>query len=242
MPAAFITAIGTDIGKTYVTAGLARCLIQRGRKVAVLKPVVSGFAANGWQASDPSVLLAAIGVTPSLAAVEAIAPWRWAPPVSPDMAARRSGTTLDFAALSAFCRDAIAKAEDMLLIEGIGGLMVPLTAQATVLDLIAALQLAPILVAGTYVGSLSHTLTALEVLQRRGLGVAAIVLNESPGSAAAPEETAASLKNFVKATPLISLRHDATRTDAAKADVANADETKLNASSFSHLADLVAAL
>lgn len=228
MPAVFVTATGTEIGKTYVTVGLARCLRQRGRKVAVLKPVVSGFDPQAAAASDPAVLLEAVGETPSLAAINSISPWRFTAPLSPDMAARRAGVAIDFAALVAFCREAAAHAEDVLLIEGIGGLMVPLDASSTVLDLIEALRIAPILVAGTYVGSLSHTLTALETMQRRGIGIGALVLNETPGSAASPDETAASLQNFCKATSILILKRGAAQVDA-----------NANAASFGKLTDLV---
>jgi dethiobiotin synthetase len=225
MPAAFITATGTDIGKTFVTAGLARGLREKGHRVAVRKPVVTGFDAKAWAGSDPAVLLEAIGETPSLAAIEKIAPYRFVPPLSPDMAARRDGTAIDFADLVAFCRKSLAEAEDVLLFEGIGGLMVPLTERHTVADLIAALKIPMILVTGSYVGSLSHTLTALEVAQHRGLPIAAVVVNESAGSAASPEETAGSLHAFFKAATLFIVRHDA---------------PKVNADCFDALANLVA--
>jgi dethiobiotin synthetase len=215
MPAVFVTATGTEIGKTYVTAGLARCLRGRGRKVAILKPIVSGFEEQDWQASDPAILLEALGETPSLAAINSIAPWRFKAPLSPDMAAAQEGKTIDFAALVSFCRNALASAEDVLLIEGIGGVMVPLTAEASVLDLLEALDIAPILVAGTYVGTLSHTLTALEAIERRGINLCALVLNETPGSVAALEATAASLQHFYKAGPIVILKRDAANANTA---------------------------
>lgn len=222
MPAAFITATGTEIGKTYVTAGLAALLHRRGRKVGVLKPVVSGFDRQAWAGSDPALLLEAIGGTQSLAAIESIAPWRFVPPLSPDMAARQAGGAIDFSALAAFCRKAIEEAQDALLIEGIGGLMVPLTGEKTVLDLIAALAIRPVLVTGTYVGSLSHTLTALEVLQKRGMATPAIVLNETPDSAASPQATAASLRGFFKEGTIVILkRADPSANEAALAELAN---------------------
>lgn len=215
MPAVFVTATGTEIGKTFVTAGLAAHLRRQGRKVAVIKPVVSGFDPKAAATSDPALLLEAVGQElgqelgqePCLAAgIAAIAPWRFVAPLSPDMAARREGGAIDFVALVGFCRRAAETAEDVLLIEGIGGLMVPLTAAATVLDLVEALRIAPILVAGTYVGSLSHTLSALEVLKRRFMNLGALVLNETLGSAASPEETSESLRNFCGGTPVLTLR------------------------------------
>src|SRR5262245_55446687 len=104
MGALFITATGTDIGKTFVTAGLIRHLRESGRSVEALKPVVSGFEETNAAASDPAVLLAALGRP--MSDMESIAPWRFKTPLSPDMAAAREGRALDFAALVAFCRDA----------------------------------------------------------------------------------------------------------------------------------------
>lgn len=205
MSAVFITATGTDIGKTYVTAGLALCLRERGRRVSVFKPVCSGFDRHNASTSDPAQLLRAIGVEPHLAAIETIAPWRFAAPLSPDMAAEREGRAIDFAALQGFCEKA-AETADVVLIEGIGGLMVPLTAHKTIADLVAALAMPALLVTGTYVGSLSHTLTALDVMRMRGIGLAGLVVNETPGSAASLEETCATLRNFAPNVPMFGLR------------------------------------
>lgn len=215
MPAVFVTATGTDIGKTFVGAGLARALRDKGRKVAVIKPVVSGFNPQAWAQSDPALLLEAAGEIPSLARIEAIAPWRFEAPLSPDMAAQRESKSIDFAALVSFCRSEAKKAEDVFMIEGIGGLMVPFTPDATVLDLVAALGIKPLVVAGTYVGSLSHTLTALAVLGQRALRPLALVLNESPQSAASPEETAASLRDFHPDLGIVILRRDSAPENAA---------------------------
>ncbi len=179
MSALFITATGTDIGKTYVAAGLIAALRRRGRRVVALKPVVSGFDVQNFSASDPAVLLAACGQKPELDAIAKISPWRFAAPISPDQAAAQEGRTIDVAAVSGFCTDAIAAAEDVVIIEGIGGLMVPLDAKHTIGDLIGAVDIPLLLVAGTYLGSLSHTLTAIEVAEKRGLKIASLVLNET---------------------------------------------------------------
>ena len=89
MPAVFVTATGTDIGKTFVTVGLARALRERGRKVAVIKPVMTGFDRKAWAENDPALLLEAAGEIPNLARIEAIVPWRFGAPLSPTW--RRDG-------------------------------------------------------------------------------------------------------------------------------------------------------
>ncbi len=204
MPAVFITATGTEIGKTFVAAGLISCLRRRGREVGALKPVVSGFDPDQASASDPGLLLSALERKAAAADIAAITPWRFLAPLSPDMAARQEGKTIDFAALVGFCRTAIQTAKDVLVIEGIGGLMVPLDARSTVLDLIEALQIPVILVAGTYLGTLSHVLSALEVATMRGIDIAALVLNETPNSSVPIAATRASLRNFCD-MPIITL-------------------------------------
>src|SRR4029079_3234270 len=138
MSAIFITATGTDIGKTFVAAGLIRHWRAAGRSVEASKPVLTGFDPAAAAASDPGVLLAALGRPVTPAEIERIAPWRFAAPLSPDMAARHENRAIDFEARVNFSLDTIASSKDKLLIEGIGGVMVPLDDSHTVLDWMAA--------------------------------------------------------------------------------------------------------
>jgi dethiobiotin synthetase len=205
MSAVFITATGTDIGKTFVAAGLIRHWRAARRTVEALKPVATGYDPANATAGDPGVLLAALGrpVTPT--EIKRIAPWRFAAPLSPDMAARRENRAIDFDALVKFTRSAIAGAKDTLLIEGIGGVMVPLDDSHTVLDWMAAVNIPVVLVAGSYLGSLSHTLTSLDALRRRHLVIKALVVNETPGSTVPMADTVTTLKHFAGATPIVPL-------------------------------------
>src|ERR1700681_2837582 len=106
MSAIFISATGTDIGKTFVTCGLIGALQARGRKVAALKPIMSGF--DPAATSDAGLLLAGLGRPVTAEEISRMSPWRFAAPLAPDMAAAREGRTIDVAAVVAFCRDAIA--------------------------------------------------------------------------------------------------------------------------------------
>jgi len=205
MSAIFVTAAGTDIGKTFVTCGLIRALQARGRKVAALKPIVSGFAPAAAEGSDSGLLLAALGRPVTIETIAQVSPWRFAAALSPDMAAAREGRTIDLAALVGFCRDAIATRDGALLIEGVGGVMTPLDARHTVLDWMAALDIPIVLVAGSYLGAISHTLTALEVVRRRGLAVACLVISESQGSPVPLEETRATVARFASAIEVVTL-------------------------------------
>ncbi|HXW48554.1 MAG TPA: dethiobiotin synthase, partial [Xanthobacteraceae bacterium] len=150
MTAIFITATGTDVGKTFVGASLIRHLRQMGRIVEAIKPVVSGFDPDRPEASDPGILLQALDLPVTPQEIERISPWRFRAAVSPDLAAQREGRRIDVDAVISYCQDVVERRQDILLIEGIGGIMVPLDEQRTVLDVMMALQLPLILVAGSY--------------------------------------------------------------------------------------------
>jgi dethiobiotin synthetase len=199
MTALFVTATGTDIGKTFVTAGLIRALRRAGRAVDAAKPVISGFTTETIGASDTGILLSALGRDLNPQEAERFSPWRFTAPLSPDMAAEAEGTAIDFDALITDSRGRIAACHDVLLIEGVGGVMVPLDHTHTVLDWMAALGLPVLLAAGSYLGTISHTLSALDVLARRGLQVTALVVSETPGSTVGFDATIATLRRFVPA-------------------------------------------
>jgi dethiobiotin synthetase len=192
----FVTATGTDVGKTFVTRGLIGALRAGGRQVAALKPIVTGFEPAEAEGSDSGLLLAALGrpVTPET--VAQVSPWRFAAPLAPDMAAAREGRQVDYGAMLNFCRSAIAENRDALLIEGLGGVMSPVHPEHTVLDWAAALDLPLILVAGSYLGTISHTLTALDAITRRGLSAAMLVVSETPGSPVRLDETCEAIARF----------------------------------------------
>jgi dethiobiotin synthetase len=209
--AIFITATGTDVGKTFVAASLIRHFRQMGRSVDAIKPVVSGFDPEHAAASDPGVLLHALGLPATLAEIDRISPWRFRAALSPDLAARREGRSIDVDAVVTFCQNAVQQRRDILLIEGVGGVMVPLDGERTVLDVMMALQLPLILVTGSYLGTISHTLTALDALFQRRLKVMATIVSETPGSAVPLDDTVAAIGRFV--APVIGLPRQESRPD-----------------------------
>ena len=198
----FVTGSGTGVGKTLVTAALGHQLIRAGRTVRAVKPVISGYTQAAHGESDTAVLLDSIGSDPSPDAIDRMSPFRFEAPLSPDMAAAREGRRLDFEALLRFCRDAAAGPEDILLIEGVGGVMVPLTRDRTVLDWIDAVVAPCLLVVGSYLGTISHTLTAVEALRRRRAPIAGLVISESEASPVPPEETCATIQRFLPAVKI----------------------------------------
>ena len=205
MAAYFVTSTGTDIGKTFVTAGLIRYLRESNQPVAALKPVVSGYDSSVVETSDPAVLLAALGREVTANEIERIAPWRFRAPLSPDLAAAREGRSIAFDELVAFSRAAIDGTTGLVFIEGVGGIMVPIDARRTVLDWMAALKIPLLLVVGGYLGTISHTLTALDVLAQRKLTIAAIIVSENERDTVALDDTVASIARFAGGVEVVGL-------------------------------------
>ncbi|WP_293681343.1 dethiobiotin synthase [uncultured Phenylobacterium sp.] len=204
--AVFIAGAHTDIGKTHVACALLEAARAEGRSVEALKPVVSGFDDADWSASDPGRLLAALGCPLDATALEAMSPWRFTAPLAPPMAARREGRTLMLGEVAAFCRARLAATNaDLVLVEGVGGLMSPIAEDATGLQLMTALGLPALLVGGSYLGGISHTLTALEAARAHGVTVAVVVISQS-GDAEAPDfgDTLADVRRFAGGLPVIA--------------------------------------
>ena len=224
MRAQFITGTGTDIGKTWLACALLRHWRAEGRQVAAFKPVLSGFDAAAPLASDAGALLAALGREASTAELDAIAPWRFVAPLSPDMAAAREGRFIDFGELGAFTRRCVSAVSgdtashnfQHTLVEGVGGVMAPLDETHTVRDWIAASGLPCVLVTGSYLGSLSHALTALEALRKVGAGITAVAVNETPGSAVTLDATLESLARHTAGVPLLGIARHSSQTGVVR--------------------------
>jgi dethiobiotin synthetase len=174
----FVTGTDTEVGKTVVAGAIAAALRARGERVAAYKPVVTGLdepEVPGWP-RDHELLAAAADVAP-----EAVAPHRFGPPVSPHLAAELAGVELDLDAMVLAAGAAAAEAgSDVLIAEGVGGLLVPLTREHTVRDLAVALGLPVVVAARPGLGTISHTLLTLEAARAAGLTVAGVVITPWP--------------------------------------------------------------
>jgi dethiobiotin synthetase len=174
----FVTATDTGVGKTYVTAMIARALRQAGRSVGAYKPVCSGAEMDkegtaSW--GDVATLTAAIGGQfDSLQ----VCPLRLRAPLAPNVAARKEGREIAFEPLCDGARWWQGRVE-ILLIEGVGGLLCPLTERQTIADLAVALNYPLLVVARLGLGTINHTLLTLEAARSRGLEVAGVLLNEA---------------------------------------------------------------
>jgi dethiobiotin synthetase len=169
----FVTGTDTGVGKTVVAGALAAALRAAGRDVAAFKPAVTGLdEPEAGRPPDHELLAAAAGRP----AAE-VAPQRFGPAVSPHLAAELAGTAIDPAALVAAAR---ALPGDVLVVEGVGGLLVPLTLGYTVRDLAVDLGLALVVAARPGLGTINHTLLTLEAARAAGLAVRAVVLTPWP--------------------------------------------------------------
>jgi dethiobiotin synthetase len=176
----FVTGTDTGVGKTVVAGAIAAALRAVGTRVATFKPVVTGLdeaPEPGWP-RDHELLAAAAGTRP-----EAVTPHTFGPPVSPHLAAELGGVELDVDVMVTAASAAAAEAgADVLVVEGVGGLLVPLTREGTVRDLAVALRFPLVVAARPSLGTINHSLLTLEAARAASLNVAAVVMTPWPES------------------------------------------------------------
>ena len=216
MSAVFVTGTGTDIGKTFVVARLLQVMRRNGFDARAIKPVVSGFDPGKAAVSDPGLRLSAMGGAISPDAIHAISPFRFAAPLAPDLAAPTEGRRLSVAEIVAFCRAKIAESKGPLLIEGVGGVMSPIANDGTGLDVMKALKIPAALVAGTYLGAISHALTAVSVIRSAGVDLRVVGVNESEGGSIGLGLTIESLRRFLPGVEVQGIRRGAGHADFAR--------------------------
>ena len=176
----FVTATDTGVGKTIVASAIAATLVDRNERVAVFKPTVTGLADLDAPLPDHELLIASARSPQS---ADDVAPYRFDPPVSPHLAAELAGVPVQPGRLLHAARHAAAGA-DAVIVEGVGGLMVPLSAGYLVRDFAADLGLPLLIVARPGLGTINHSLLSLEAARAANLDVAGVVLTpwpEEPG-------------------------------------------------------------
>ena len=179
-PGLLITGTDTGVGKTFVAAGLAHALVADGIDVGVMKPAETGHdSADGPWPSDARILALASGCGDS---PDVVVPYVFTPPVAPLVAARRSGRVIEIERIAdAFER--ISARHDFVLVEGAGGLAVPLSEFGEkdrlfdFADLARLLDIGLIVVARAHLGTLNHTALTIEYARRRGVPVLGVVIN-----------------------------------------------------------------
>ena len=183
----FVTGTGTEVGKTVVAAAIARAAAAAGQRVGVFKPAVSGL--DDYRASDEEpdheLLRRAADCSQS---DDEIAPYRYGPAVSPHLAAELAGEAIDPARLRAAAR-AAGEGADLLVVEGVGGFLVPLTLGYLVRDFARDLRLPVVIAAPPGLGTINHTLLTVEAVRAVGLDAAAVVLTPWPQEPGAMERS-----------------------------------------------------
>lgn len=170
----FITGTDTGVGKTLMVAALAVCLKQHGLRVAVMKPIETGCSKDTPFDSDAERLRTAIETELSL---DLVSPYRLSAPLAPVDAARAARVTIEMDRIeSAF--HTLTNDQDFVLVEGVGGLMVPISETMNVRDVMTFLRLPALVVGRTALGGINHALLTIEALRQRRIPVLGILLNQ----------------------------------------------------------------
>lgn len=184
----FVTATGTDVGKTLVAAGLMRHLRCRGTDCAIMKPVQTGAARDqeGRLAPDVETVLKAAGTDEDESSRTLATSYLYKPACSPHLAASLAGETISLPSILAQATK-LAAGHERLIVEGAGGVMVPLNQTQTMLDLMVLLKMPAVLVGLSGLGTINHVLLSLAALRSRGVEVLGVVLNDREAAPAEEE-------------------------------------------------------
>ena len=172
----FITGTDTGVGKTFFACCLAEFLKESGHEVGVMKPAETGCAQGNGKLM-PQDALALKGASGCQVPLEEICPYRFREPLAPSVAASREGITIDIDRLLSIYSE-ISSSHDITIVEGAGGLLVPLLPSYTFADLALVLKLPVIVVAANRLGVINHLLLTLEHAACRGLRVLGYILNQ----------------------------------------------------------------
>jgi dethiobiotin synthetase len=188
LPGLFVTGTDTGVGKTWIAGAIADCFRRRRANVAVLKPVATGCVhrREGLVSEDAELLAHCADTRFPL---DLICPQRYAEPLAPAIAAERAGLPLDWEAVQRSIR-LMSQESDVMIVEGVGGVMVPMDAKHTVLDMAQWLRVPAVVVARPSLGTINHTLLTVNILRAAGVKVAGVVINRYPTDVVGiPEET-----------------------------------------------------
>jgi dethiobiotin synthetase len=186
IPGLFVTGTDTEVGKTIVAGAIADWFRRQRLRVAVCKPMATGCVRRreGLVSEDAEFLAHCADAKFPL---DVICPQRWVEPLAPAVAAERAGEPLDWENVNRSLT-AMSAASDVMIVEGVGGLMTPLDPQHTVRDMIDWLGLPVVIVARPGLGTINHTLLTINALREIGANVAGVVINRYPAESASIAE------------------------------------------------------
>ncbi len=186
----FITGTDTGVGKTFFTKGLTSALKRKGVRVGVMKPVETGC--GPFEKRNPTDALALAAAAGNDFDISLICPYQFEAPLAPEVAARLEGQEIDNQIiLDAY--QTMSRQCDLTLVEGAGGLMVPIARSYTMANLVHDLKIPILLVVDSKLGAVNHTLLTLETAASRNLNVRGYVLNHASPEADLASETNAEL-------------------------------------------------
>jgi dethiobiotin synthetase len=178
IPGLFVTGTDTGVGKTIIAGAIADSLRRRGQRVGVCKIAATGCL---WRreglVSEDAEFLAACADTPH--SLDLICPQRFQEPLAPAVAAERAGQPLDWSAIDRALQQ-MCHGRQVMVVEGVGGIRVPMDEAHTVLDVASALRLPCVVVARAGLGTINHTLLTLDALRRAEVPIAGVVINQYP--------------------------------------------------------------
>lgn len=206
----FVTGTDTGVGKTTVSVRLMQAFAAQGLKVIGMKPVASGceWMDGRWQNEDVRQLIAASNV---VAPPELINPYCFEPPIAPHIAAAEAGVEIQLEVIEAAYRR-LATMADVVVVEGAGGLLVPLNSTQTIADLIQALALPALLVVGMRLGCINHALLTAQVLAQRKIEGCGWVANSIDPQMARPAENLQTLIACLRQPPVLTLPYQASHS------------------------------
>ena len=171
----FVTGTDTGVGKTFVSGGVLLLARKEKLRVGAMKPVETGCTPHRGKLlpADAALLSTCAGDPDSL---DDVCPYRFEPPISPETAALKAGVKIDFKKIADHYKE-IARDKDLVLVEGAGGISVPLTGKKYMADLAKHLKCKVLLVVGDRLGMINHALLSIAEIRRHKLPLAGIVLN-----------------------------------------------------------------
>ncbi len=204
MNSIFMTATGTDIGKTHVSCAYLAYLRKKGLKPTPVKPLMTGFSKDALDQSDAGRLLIASGRPATEAEINMICALKLEAELAPNVAARQAGVKIDYDDLLAFVNSRMLLSEGPVLVEGAGGIMSPVNDEKLHVDLVNDLAMPCFLLASNYLGAVSHTLSALEVLKARAARTLAVIITQPTADHGRPEGLAEELARWSDTPCLIA--------------------------------------
>ena len=217
----FVTGTDTGVGKTIVSAAIAWNMIQAGKRVAVMKPVQTGTVISG--PTDIEFIQKVVGEGSQ---VDYSCPYSFPDPVAPLVASMLGGESIHIGKI-VDAYEKLSSENDFVIVEGAGGLLVPILDNYFMSDLASDLELPTLIVARPDIGTINHTLLTLEAAQRRDIEIAGIVISNYPWDPGIPEQTNPELLLSFTGVDILGVLQNDNSLSVEKGEIGNLREAAL---------------